>query len=295
MPKQCPVCCIDSDLVFTTKDWNRKASAQEFEYQKCPRCGLIFLADLPQDLDHYYGESYYSAPKPERLKKVAEAESYQLAMVRQFVKTGRLLEVGPGFGVFAYQAKKAGFDVTVIEKEKKCCRFLADHLGVKAIESAAPHTVLESGQGYDVIALWHVIEHLTFPWEFLKIASKRLSSNGILLVATPNPAAFQFKLQGAQWPHVDAPRHLWLIPLERLVSYLKPLGLEPVMISFNDKGARSWDRFGWQRYLMNHFSNKWPQYIGFILGYCVAKMMGFFDHRNNNGSAYTVIFQKLAA
>ena len=293
MEKKCPVCRSNTKVSFETKDWNRNVSSESFEYRKCCNCNLIFLSSIPGDLNKYYGGSYYCPPSVAKLKKAAKAESYQLEMITRFVKKGRLLEVGPGFGIFAYQAKQSDFDVDIIEKEEKCCEFLINNLGVKAIKSDAPHKVIESAEGYDVIALWHVVEHLAYPWEFLANAAKNLNVDGVLLIATPNPSAFQFRFQKERWPHVDAPRHLWLIPSDLLAGYLKPLGLELVMTTFNDQGARSWNRFGWQRYLMNSFSNKWHQRVAFVLGYFVAMLMGPFDRKECSGSAYTVIFQKI--
>lgn len=293
MHTNCPLCNKNGEFLFETKDWNRKVSDEIFSYQKCPDCGLIFLSDIPDDLDAYYGDDYYCPPRFEKLKRIAKKESYQLAMIYKFVKTGRLLEVGPGFGVFAYQAKQAGFDVDVIEKEEKCCEFLSNIVGVKVIRSDAPHKIIESVKGHDVIALWQVIEHLPCAWEFLTNAAKNLNTDGILLIATPSPSAFQFRIQGQRWPHVDAPRHLWLIPADLLIRYLRPLGLEPVMMTFDDKGARSWNRFGWQRYLMNNFSNKCFQRTMFLFGYFFAILMDFFDSRRESSSTYTVIFKKM--
>ena len=92
--------------------------------------------------------------------------------------------------------------------------------------------------------------------------------------------------------HVDAPRHLYLIPLDLLIRYLKPLGLEPVMVTFDNKGSRSWNRFGWQRYMMNFFSDKWMQKIAFVAGCLLSIPMSLWDTRGFNSSSYTVIFQK---
>lgn len=293
MQTQCPLCNKNAGLSFVTKDYNRKVSQATFSYRQCSDCGLFFLSNIPDDLDAYYGNDYYCTPSFEKLKKVARIENYQMAMISRFVKSGRLLEVGPGFGVFAYQAKQAGFDVDVIEKEERCCKFLFEIIGVRAIRSDAPHKAIESAKGYDVIALWHVIEHLPRPWEFLTSAAKNLNPNGILLIATPNPSAFQFRFQGARWPHIDAPRHLCLISAGLLAKYLEPFELKPVMTTFDDRGARSWNIFGWQRYLMNNFSNRWFQSAAFVLGHFVAVLMRFFDCRRGRGSAYTIIFQKM--
>lgn len=279
-------------MSFKTKDWNRRVSQETFSYRQCSDCDLIFLSNIPDKLDVYYGDVYYCPPSLEKLKRVAKAESYQVKMILPFVKGGCLLEVGPGFGVFAYQAKVSGFNVDVIEKEERCCDFLSNIIGVNAVRSDLPHKVIEYGKSYDVIALWQVIEHLPSPWEFLENAARKLNVSGVLLIATPNPASFQFRVQRERWPHVDAPRHLCLIPSGLLIKHMSALGLDPVMISYDDKGARSWNRFGWQRYLMNRFSNKWLQRAAFVFGYFLAMLMGFFDRRNSNGSSYTVIFRK---
>ncbi len=295
MQETCPRCKKVSGLAFKTQDVNRKVTHDNFFYRICPDCNLIFLSNIPLDLDAYYGEEYYCFPSLEKIKSVAAKESYQLAMVTAFVKSGRLLEVGPGSGVFAFQAKTAGFEVEVIEREAKGCRFLSDKLGVKAIQSNLPHAALETERKYDVVALWHVIEHLPFAWEFISKAAVKLNERGVLLIATPNPSALQFRLQGASWPHVDAPRHLSLIPLELLIKHLDPFGLKPVLISFSDKGARSWNRFGWQRYLMNRFSGSLMQKFAFCLGYLISLPMSVFEGKKARSSAYTVVFQKTKA
>jgi len=294
MTIRCPNCNAKTSHLFSTRDVNRRVSAQTFAYRFCSACKLIFLPEIPSNLGDYYGDEYYQTPSFAKLKKVARAESYQLEMIRKFVKTGCLLEIGPGFGVFAYQAKQAGFEVDVIERDARCCEYLSRVVGVNAVRSDSPHRAIETMAGHDVIAMWHVIEHLPQPWLFLEKAARNLNPGGVLLIATPNPAAFQFRLLGSFWPHVDAPRHLFLIPAGLLIQRLKPLGLEPVAQTTSDKGAKSWNRFGWQRYLMNRFSHRWVQAAGFILGYALSLPMGLLDRRDAAGSAYTIIFRKNA-
>ncbi|MBI5570810.1 MAG: class I SAM-dependent methyltransferase [Desulfomonile tiedjei] len=230
----------------------------------------------------------------QRLDQIAEANRYQIEMVQRFVPTGRLLEIGPGYGTFAHLAKESGFDVEVIEMSDRCCKYLTEVVGVKAINSSKPDQVLKTIESKDVIALWHVIEHLPNAWECLESAAHNLAPGGILLIATPNPDALQFHMMGSAWPHVDAPRHLYLIPASVVIQRLRPLGLEPVLLTTNDKGGRGWNRFGWQRYLMNRFSNKLAQLTAFVLGYALSMPMALWDHREMRGSAYTIILQKSA-
>lgn len=289
---RCPFCSEQGVPFLRTKDYNRRISAEVFLYHKCPSCGLIYLVNVPEDLGKYYPADYYAIPTLAKLKRIARAERYKIEMVKEFVKSGMLLEIGPAFGVFAYQAKEAGFNVDCIEMDERCCGYLTNVIGVNVVQSDIPHKTVESMKKHDVIAMWHVLEHLANPWECLSALAENLTPGGIFVIATPNPFAFQFILQKARWPHVDAPRHLCLIPADLLVKYLKPHGLEPVMITFDDKGAKSWNRFGWQHYLMNHFSGKWMQKIPFIAGYLLSFPMTLWDQRGFNGCAYTAIFQK---
>jgi 2-polyprenyl-3-methyl-5-hydroxy-6-metoxy-1,4-benzoquinol methylase len=288
----CPFCKAESGAFYKVKDYNRKSSKEDFFYFRCPTCKLIFISRVPDDLNKYYAQEYYRIPSLHKLKRIAKVERYKMDLLKDYVKPGALLEIGPAFGVFAYQAKQAGFQVDAIEMDERCCQYLKKVVGVNAVNSDMPQKAVESMKKHDLIAMWHVLEHLVDSWGCLGAVAKNLNPAGILVIATPNPQAFQFRVMGAYWPHLDAPRHLNLIPLKVLVQYLKPFGLELIMLTTNDKGGKGWNRFGWQRYLMNRFSNKWLQRFAFVLGYFVALLMSFLDCRRGRGSAYTVIFQK---
>jgi len=293
MESKCPICSIPGSPFLQANDYNRRISEKVFSYHRCPSCGLIYLVNVPEDLGKYYPASYYAIPKDrESLLENSAQEQYKLEIVQQFINKGRLLEIGPAWGTFACLAKQSGFDVDVIEMDTKCCDFIQNKLGIKAIQSNNIVATLEGFSGYDVITLWQVVEHLSDPCETLKTAAEKLLPGGILVVSTPNPEAFQFKIMGARWPHVDAPRHLNLIPKEVLVDFLKRYDLELIMETTDDQGGRSWNKFGWQRRLMNCFSGKWMQRVSFVLGYCLSFPMSLWDRIESKGCAYTVIFQK---
>jgi hypothetical protein len=205
-----------------------------------------------------------------------------------------LLEVGPAFGVFAWQAKQAGFTVDVIEMDARCCEYLRDTVQVNVVRSDDPISAMAKLPQHDVIAIWHVLEHLPDTLGFMRAAAENLTPGGALVVATPNPAAFQFRIMGRRWPHLDAPRHLALIPAPLLASKARELGLEQVYLTSNDRDARSWNRFGWQRLLMNRFASKFMQRLMFAFGYGLNFLMGPLDRRDFKGSAYTIIFRKTA-
>ncbi len=208
-----PGCAGRETPFLRTRDRNRQAGNEWFQYLRCNTCGLIKLADIPENLEQYYSSDYYDIPTPERLAELARKDTFKIETLAHYSRPGRLLEIGPAWGTFALQAKQAGYQVDAIEMDANCCAFLNQTVGVRAICSNAPHEVMESLGSHDVIAIWQVIEHIPDPWTLLGAVAKNLSPGGILILATPNADAWQFRVMGSEWPHIDAPRHLFLIPI----------------------------------------------------------------------------------
>lgn len=288
----CPWCGGDKVFLYNVADTNRRVSEERFPYQRCSSCGVISIAEPPSGLSRYYRRDYYEIPTVGKLSAIAAKSPGKLETVQRFLRSGRLLEVGPAFGVFAWQAKQAGFVVDVIEMDPVCCDYLRHSVGVHVTQSDSPHRAMMALPQHEVIAIWHVLEHLAEPLAFLMAAGENLVPGGILVVAMPNPNAFQLKLMGRHWPHLDAPRHCTLIPAEILTRKMSELGLQRVYLTSDDADARSWNRFGWVRLLMNHFSWKLMQLAMLIPGYVLSLIMAPFDRRNFSGSAYTVVFRK---
>ena len=288
----CPKCDGDSSFLFKTKDYNRKIINEFFLYRKCNKCRLIFLSNIPSNLGDYYKEDYYQIPSKDKLIKIADKNEYQVEMIKNHVPNGKLLDIGAAFGVFAYKAKSLGFDVSAIEMSKFCCKYLSDKVGIKVFQGDKPESIIPTLGDYDVITFWHNIEHLLEPWKALEEAAKKINPEGAILIAAPNSDSFSFRLLGRFWPHIDAPRHIHLIPESLLTAKMKSLGFDLVMKTTNDKGGRSWNRFSWQRIIINQFSSKTMQRVGFIIGWFLSIPVSIIENRNYNGSAYTVIYKK---
>ncbi len=291
---RCPSCTGEALPYLRQRDRNLRVTRAMFDYHRCISCGLVFLDPVPNDLDRYYPAEYYELPRSlTRLAELAAREQFKLDLVRPFKSGGDLLEIGPGWGSFAYAAKLAGYSVTVVEKDERCRRYLDVVAGVAVREPKSTGALPDGLETYDVVALWHVVEHVPDFRQMLVDLAERVRPGGVLAIATPNPAAWQFRLMKGAWPHLDAPRHLQLIPAEVIKDIVQPRGFEPVIATTGDAGGLSWNRFGWQRLIMNGL----PRYrifglAGLIAGYAMGWLLAPLDNRSMQGAAWTMILRK---
>ncbi len=295
MKKVCPYCHAESPFYFCSKDYNRKITQKTFDHYRCPECKLIFIDPVPDELAQYYPDEYYAVPNSaEDLDASFKFENYKIEIVQRFCGKGRLLEIGPSYGSFAYLAKKAGYEVKAIEMNKCCYRFLNEVIGVNTINNNNPIEMMQHDETYDVIALWHVIEHLHNLGITLDAVYSCLKPNGIIVLATPNPDAFQFKIMGRRWTHLDAPRHVTLIPMKLLVEKLKSLGMKAELITTNDQGSIDQNTFGWKHFFRRKISRGNMRKALSKVGRLVAWILGPIERIEGKGSTYTMVFRKVA-
>jgi hypothetical protein len=287
----CPLCGGRSRHAFSVSDLNRGASDLRFPYALCRECGSYFLADPPDDLSPYYPQAYYSLTSSAELDRLADAEP-NVGLLLEHVEPGRLVEIGPGEGVFARAALNAGFDVSTIEMDARACEHLRSVVGVNATNSALPEEILPTLPPSRAIVMWHVIEHLRRPWAVIERAASNLEPGGVLAIASPNPRSLQFRMLGRRWAHVDAPRHLFLIPPQTLAARCEQLGLRLLNTTTADAAGRHWNRFGWEYALRRTPRSRPPGRAGAALAALIARLVRPLETRGENGCAYTSIFVK---
>lgn len=207
--------------------------------------GHVFLDPIPADLERYYAEGYQPIPKGEaELAELAKGDAYRLEPIKLLKPSGTFLEVGPWIGRVAYSAKQAGYAVSVLERDGDCVSLL-QRCGIDAIQSVDPaRSLRELGRKFDVIGLWHSIEHLPRPWEVIQAAARALNPGGLLVVAAPNPESAQFRLFGKHWVHLDAPRHIHFLPISLIDAIAGKEGLVTLERTTDDQLAQEIDTYG---------------------------------------------------
>jgi SAM-dependent methyltransferase len=294
---RCPVCGGIANATLVASDRNRAASDERFRYGRCGSCGTAFMIDPPADLSRYYVGNYHAfGPDGEPAWKgdrdLLAAEAFRVRLLLRHTRPGRLIEIGAGAGGFATAAKAAGFDVTAIEMDAGCCEYLSRGAGVEAICSDRPLEALEPLPAARVVALWHVLEHLPDPGAVLAAAAGKLEPGGLLAIAVPNPRSLQARLLGDRWVHLDAPRHLTLIPPGTLIERGRALGLECVELTTNDPSGRACNLLGWVYALRRRPGGGPAPWLAVRGGQAITALVSPVERRGDRGAAVTLVFRK---
>lgn len=178
---------------------------------------LDFLKTIPQpnsdDLPKYYESHDYISHTDE--KKGLLSSLYQFVKSWSLKKktkliynlndgTGSLLDIGSGTGDFLKVAKDKGWEVSGMEPNKNAAKLASE----KGIQLKSTIDEFEGNQ-FDVITLWHVLEHIPNLEETILKLSNLVKPNGTLIIAVPNFNSFDSKYYGKYWAAFDVPRHLW--------------------------------------------------------------------------------------
>jgi 2-polyprenyl-3-methyl-5-hydroxy-6-metoxy-1,4-benzoquinol methylase len=288
----CRLCGHEAALAFRVGDRNRGLDTAAFQYFRCEGCDSVFVADVPRDMGRYYQADGYGTGADHFVEEFIQREQAKVALVRRFAASGRLVEIGPGPGMFTRAAVGAGYEVAAIEMDAGYCRYLVDELGVEAINSDEPALELASLAPARAVVMWHVIEHLPDPWAVLEASVESLETGGVLAISSPNPQSLQFRLLGRYWAHLDAPRHLQLIPHGTLVSKLEALGASHVLTTTTDPVGLECNRLGWEYAVRRHPARRPSTATSMRLGKLATMMLKPLEIRRLQGAAYTALFIK---
>jgi 2-polyprenyl-3-methyl-5-hydroxy-6-metoxy-1,4-benzoquinol methylase len=214
----------------------RDDSETPYKVLRCTRCGLIsvFPQPKPESLTAHYDEPYYRAFIDQSAAKKKLWHKRLSSLNRMHNNTrGKLLDIGCGDGLFLALAKKDGWDVEGTELSAWPIPYIKKTYGIVVHQGELASLPLLQ-EHYDVITLWHSIEHMPDPVGMLKKASALLKKDGILVIACPNAknyfmsiAYFCIKLRRDKlFSKSDREVHLYHFTDETLKKTLRASGFE---------------------------------------------------------------------
>jgi 2-polyprenyl-3-methyl-5-hydroxy-6-metoxy-1,4-benzoquinol methylase len=209
----CPVCGgTELKPFLTTTDFT--LSKEEFSLVECSVCNLVITSPRPETIDlgkYYQSNDYIShTSKANTLADVLYliARKFTLRSKRKLVNNlqqvkGNLLDIGCGTGDFLATCRDDGWKVYGVEPNESAA-LSAKQKGIQTIE-----TLDKVSGSFQLITLWHVLEHIPDLNETLQKIRALLSPDGVLLIAVPNHSSADGKTYKEYWAGFDVPRHLW--------------------------------------------------------------------------------------
>lgn len=192
----CPVC--------GNKDANEfklKFKRNDFNVVECKSCEFVFI---PQ----YYRQDipYEDYRDEDVLKSVRNGNNYikyrrhrlRIKFIKSFIKTGKLYDIGVGWGHFLHTAQRMGFETSGVEISELMHHYATNDLKLDVVHDNFYHLDLPKNH-WDVATMWDVLEHLDEPEIAVKKAHSIIKPGGYFVLQVPQIDSKVAKKQKEKW------------------------------------------------------------------------------------------------
>lgn len=207
----------------------------------CPACHLGFLDPplSPDQVAALYDESFYQenrmVAEPHAVQAAIDKQRPRVRYLQRFRRRGRLLEAGAGMGYLLAAARDAGFEVQGLELSPWAAAQARDGLHLE-VAVGGVESVEFPPASFDLIVMWHVIEHFVDPLANLRRLRMWLRPGGVLVLETRNFMGYDARYLGPAWNGWSLPHHLWHFSPRSLRRMLTAAGFARVRIDTDHSG-----------------------------------------------------------
>lgn len=206
---------------------------------QCKRCALVYVSPRPDPRELYalYGETYFNNDQSgvvgysNYLKDEANIRKTfagRLTRLEQFIKRGKVLDVGCAAGFFLDEAHERGWQVQGLDVSSFAADYAAKRFGFDVRQGSLTEQDYPAGN-YDLITLWDVIEHVPDPKAYIQRAAELLRAGGVLALATPDVDSLPARLTGKRWVGYKlSEEHVYYFSIRTLRDMLEAAGLDVI-------------------------------------------------------------------
>ncbi|MCX6612147.1 MAG: class I SAM-dependent methyltransferase [Acidobacteria bacterium] len=224
--------------LFHATDRLYRTTDKSFVVVECARCKLIRLYPKPSpvELATYYPSDYWHNDSGGKITAIEEFYRRLVSLdhirflegaIRGAGGEGLVMDVGCGGALLLRMLKERGHKVLGSDFSLDAASIAWCQNGVPAFCGTLTQAPLRD-ESVSVLSMFHVLEHLYKPDEYLAAAHRLLKPGGRLVIQVPNAASWQFLIFGESWNGIDVPRHLHNFKLNDLNVLLDKCGFEPV-------------------------------------------------------------------
>lgn len=236
----CYLCGRSEDKFLLVGEQDMTGREGKFQYVTCGHCGLAYQNPrVPVDqIKEFYDDEYLANKKPKDLGVLAPLYRWalgkhdrdKLAIVKKFVDLGpstKVLDVGCAIGTFLlYLKDKHGCQISGVDFNERLTAPRFDeidfHCGLFYEQKRLP------ANSFDLITMWHFLEHCYNPTKSLAKARELLSDRGKLIIEVPRLDSVTYRLYGDKWPGIQAPVHTVMFDKSHLVDMVEKAGFRVV-------------------------------------------------------------------
>ncbi|EIM63804.1 class I SAM-dependent methyltransferase [Desulfobacter postgatei] len=244
---------------------------------RCDNCNFSYVNPQPtvDQLQKYYPESYYGD------------DQFLYEKIDNFIRfkkikelfpdtTGTILDIGCGKGLLLKALEDINWKVHGIELSETSALYAKKKLNIK-IATQMLDTCNFPSNHFDLVTMFHSLEHMKEPKKILKEIHRVLSDDGILLIEVPKFDSLFSKLFKEKWFHLDLPRHLYHFENFSIKKILKDSGFQ---IIDHKNFAFFYDIFGNIQSCYNFICSKVNLFNDFNTKRLTIKSIKKFRHRN---------------
>lgn len=287
----CPWCASSSNHEYLkVKDYF--LSQESFSIMECDHCGLLFTSprpDSPKLGSYYKSDQYYSHQENkhgfipwiyESVKTVNLKNKYHMAAGD--LQVGSALDIGCGVGDFLLQLKNKCWKIVGIEPDPDAQAIAEKRLGQKPLSPFEYDQLNDSS--FDLITLWHVLEHVEDLHGQLAQIERLLKPGGRLLIALPNYLSFDAVYYQSYWAAWDVPRHL---------NHFSPDCLRSIISSKSFKYIDT-QSLKWDSYYISYLSESYQHHsLALLRGALRGFQSNLKAHQSGYYSSLVYRFQKI--
>lgn len=210
----CPI-CKDASLGVSYPVKDHSVSGDIFLLNDCARCGFRFTNPRPSQrtIGRYYESPNYLSHASSGSGLLAQVYRYvrkrmlarKHAVLRRYHPHGRVLDVGCGTGEFLAYLMGRGYLVQGVEPSPIAREQAIAHHSIEVLPALERVPAQEQ---FQVLTLWHVLEHMPHLHDLFKRLYAYLSIGGIVIIAVPDRESWDAQHYGPFWAAWDVPRHL---------------------------------------------------------------------------------------
>ena len=232
--------CGSQSLAVLVRASDFMITGEEFSVVRCISCSFAFTNPRPDDNDigrYYQSEDYISHNDQAKglmgflyrfvRKYMLRKKCLLLTKILPDKKEPKLLDYGCGTGEFLARARREGFRTFGVEPDKNA-RTQAKEKGLYIADSLNQLANRSKIKKFDIITLWHVLEHIPDINQILIKFNDILPPDGLIVVAVPEYKCYDASFYGKYWAAWDLPRHLNHFDQSSLINWFDSNGFSPI-------------------------------------------------------------------